>query len=107
MKKLKKIYELVCFTEEMLNGVFLVAIMALIFASGFARSVGNPLSWSMDAATFLFAWVVFFITIVSFSRALNGFQPAGLCHSMSNVPYFLSTGLGIFHSPLMISGPGR
>lgn len=60
MEKLRKLYGYICFTEELLAGTFLVAIMILIFASGVARSIGHPLSWSMDTATFLFAWVVFF-----------------------------------------------
>lgn len=68
METLKKIYKHVCFTEELLAGIFLVAIMALIFASGFARSVGHPLRWSMDAATFLFAWVVFFSADVALRK---------------------------------------
>lgn len=94
MKKLKKIYELVCFTEEMLTGVFLVAIMALIFASGFARSVGNPLSWSMDAATFLFAWVVFFSADVALRQdrhisieALIRYFPRNLQRNISIINY--------------------
>lgn len=68
MEKLKNMYGYVCFTEELLAGIFLVAIMVLIFASGLARSVGHPLRWSMDAATFLFAWVVFFSADVALRK---------------------------------------
>ena len=60
MKALNKIYGYVCFAEELIAGVFLVAIMGLIFGSGVARSIGHPLGWGMDMATFLFAWTAFF-----------------------------------------------
>ncbi|MBZ4658825.1 MAG: putative C4-dicarboxylate transporter, small permease protein [Desulfacinum sp.] len=60
MERIKKIYDLVCKGEELAAGVFLVAIMVLIFASGVARTVGHPLGWGMDMATFLFAWTAFF-----------------------------------------------
>ncbi len=60
MKVIKRLYGYVCFGEELVAGVFLVAIMVLIFASGMARSLGSPLGWSMDMATFLFAWAAFF-----------------------------------------------
>jgi TRAP-type C4-dicarboxylate transport system permease small subunit len=96
MEKLKKIYSYVCFTEELLAGMFLVAIMVLIFASGFARSVGHPLSWSMDAATFLFAWVVFFSADVALRKdrhisieALTRYFPQNLQRNISIINYLL------------------
>mgnify|MGYP001817847003 FL=1 len=94
MEKLKKIYGYVCFSEELLAGIFLVAIMVLIFASGFARSVGHPLSWSMDAATFLFAWVVFFSADVALRQdrhisieALTRYFPRNLQRNISIINY--------------------
>jgi len=60
MNALKKFYGYVCLAEEIIAGVFIVAIMCLIFGSGVARSVGHPVSWGMDTATFLFAWAAFF-----------------------------------------------
>ena len=60
MKALNKFYGYVCFAEELIAGVFLVVIMGLIFGSGVARSIGHPLGWGMDMATFLFAWTAFF-----------------------------------------------
>ena len=60
MKLLKTFYGYVCFVEELVAGVFIVVIMALIFASGAARSLTHPLGWGMDASTFLFAWAAFF-----------------------------------------------
>ena len=94
MEKLKRFYGYVCFTEELLAGIFLVAIMVLIFASGFARSVGHPLSWSMDAATFLFAWVVFFSADVALRKdrhisieALTRYFPPNLQRHISLINY--------------------
>ena len=96
MEKLKKIYGYVCFTEELLAGIFLVTIMVLIFASGFARSVGHPLSWSMDAATFLFAWVVFFSADAALRKdrhisidALTRYFPSNLQRTVSLINYLL------------------
>lgn len=60
MKLFNRFYGYVCLAEECIAGVFLVAIMVLIFGSGVARSLGHPLGWGMDMATFLFAWTAFF-----------------------------------------------
>ena len=68
MDALKRFYQFVCTAEEMVAGVFLVAIMALIFGSGVARSVGHPLGWGMDMATFLFAWAAFFSADVALRK---------------------------------------
>lgn len=94
MEKLRKLYGYICFTEELLAGTFLVAIMILIFASGVARSIGHPLSWSMDTATFLFAWVVFFSADVALRQdrhicieALIKYLPEKLQRNISFINY--------------------
>ena len=68
MDALKRFYQFVCTAEELVAGVFLVAIMALIFGSGVARSVGHPWGWGMDRATFLFAWAAFFSADVALRK---------------------------------------
>lgn len=108
MELLKKVYSYICITEELLAGIFLVAIMVLIFASGFARSIGHPLSWSMDSATFLFAWVVFFSADVALRKdrhirieAIVKFFPPNLQRSVNLVNYALIMGFLLF---LMVYG---
>jgi len=68
MQALKKFYNVICFAEELIAGLFIVLIMLLIFASGTARSLGHPLRWGMDAATFLFAWAAFFSADVALRK---------------------------------------
>jgi TRAP-type C4-dicarboxylate transport system permease small subunit len=68
MKALNRFYGYVCRAEEIIAGVFLVVIMFLIFGSGMARSVGHPLGWGMDMATFLFAWAAFFSADVALRK---------------------------------------
>jgi TRAP-type C4-dicarboxylate transport system permease small subunit len=68
MKWLNKLYGYVCFAEEVIAGLFLVAVMVLIFGSGVARSLGHPLRWGMDMATFLFAWTAFFSADVALRK---------------------------------------
>lgn len=60
MEKIKKIYDYICKAEKILAGTFLVSIMAITFAAGVGRTIGNPINWAMDMSTFLFAWTVFF-----------------------------------------------
>ena len=68
MKAFKKFYDYICLVEEFIAGLFLVFIMTLIFVSGLARTLGYPLSWGMDMATFLFAWTAFFSADVALRK---------------------------------------
>jgi TRAP-type C4-dicarboxylate transport system permease small subunit len=45
--------------EEALAKVALLASSLLVFVGGVARFLGRPLDWSIDLATFCFAWAVF------------------------------------------------
>ncbi|AFV77387.1 TRAP transporter small permease [Thermus oshimai] len=45
--------------EEALAMVCLLASTLVVFAGGVARFLGHPLDWSIDLATFFFAWAVF------------------------------------------------
>ena len=46
----------------------MVASVVVVFLGAVVRSVGLPLSWSMDVATFLFAWATFFAVDVAWRR---------------------------------------
>lgn len=60
MKRLSRWYRSLCQAEEILAQVLLTLTVIIIFVSAVARTVGSPLVWSMDMATFLFAWAAFF-----------------------------------------------
>lgn len=60
MDKIKKVYKWICRIEEIVAGTFLTIIMVVVFATGVGRSLGHPLNWGIDLATFLFAWAAFF-----------------------------------------------
>jgi TRAP-type transport system small permease protein len=45
--------------ETAIAGTFLVLMVAFIFAGGVARTLHQPLNWTGDAATCLFAWACF------------------------------------------------
>ena len=44
--------------EEFLAKAFLLASTLIVFAGGVGRFLGHPLDWSIDLATFTFAWAV-------------------------------------------------
>jgi TRAP-type C4-dicarboxylate transport system permease small subunit len=45
---------------EMLVAKYALALLALlVFTAAVARTLGYPISWAIDIATFLFAWCVF------------------------------------------------
>ncbi|MGE5585077.1 MAG: TRAP transporter small permease [Bacillota bacterium] len=60
MGTIRRIYDHMCRAEETIAGLFLVAILVLIFGAAVARGLRHPPVWAMDMATFLFAWAVFF-----------------------------------------------
>lgn len=45
--------------EEALAKGFLLTSTLVVFLGGVGRFLGHPLDWSMDLATFCFAWAVF------------------------------------------------
>jgi TRAP-type C4-dicarboxylate transport system permease small subunit len=57
---MKKLYERVCAAEAWVAAALLVSMVALIFLSGVMRTLGEPINWSNDIATALFAWACFF-----------------------------------------------
>jgi TRAP-type transport system small permease protein len=56
---MKRLYERVCAAEAFVAAVFLILMVALIFLGGVMRMLGQPINWSSDAATALFAWACF------------------------------------------------
>lgn len=56
---MKKIYEYVIKFEVRIAMACLALLSALVLFSAVARTIGMPVKWAVDAATFLFAWCVF------------------------------------------------
>jgi TRAP-type transport system small permease protein len=54
-----RVYAQLCRLEALVAGVFLVAMVALIFIGGIARMAATPMNWTTDIATCLFAWACF------------------------------------------------
>jgi TRAP-type C4-dicarboxylate transport system permease small subunit len=56
---MRSIYAALCRAEAAIAGTFLVVMVALIFLGGIARLAHQPLNWTTDLATCLFAWACF------------------------------------------------
>jgi TRAP-type C4-dicarboxylate transport system permease small subunit len=63
-----KLYQAVLRVEARVAATFLVAMVLLIFSGGIARLMGEPLNWTTDAATCLFAWACFLCADVAWRR---------------------------------------
>jgi TRAP-type C4-dicarboxylate transport system permease small subunit len=56
---MSKTYAWICRAEMRAAKYALALLSFLVFAAAVARTVGHPVSWAIDIATFLFAWCVF------------------------------------------------
>lgn len=56
---MRKFYASICKAELSVAKYALALLSFLVFAAAVARTLGHPISWAIDAATFLFAWCVF------------------------------------------------
>jgi TRAP-type transport system small permease protein len=65
---MKRIYEVICAAEGLIAGTFLVLMVVLIFLGGVMRMLGQPINWSADAATALFAWACFLCADIAWRR---------------------------------------
>lgn len=57
---MKKLYEFICKAEMFVAKYTLALLSLLVFVAAVARTIRFPIVWAVDAATFLFAWTVFF-----------------------------------------------
>jgi TRAP-type C4-dicarboxylate transport system permease small subunit len=65
---MRKLYERVCAAEAFVAALFLVLMVLLIFLGGVMRSLGEPINWSNDAATALFAWACFLCADIAWRK---------------------------------------
>jgi TRAP-type C4-dicarboxylate transport system permease small subunit len=90
MNRLKRLYEYICKGEELISGIFLVAIMIIIFAAGVGRTIGYPIRWGMDMATFLFAWTAFFSADVALRKNRHVNVKALVSRLPEKVQYYIA-----------------
>lgn len=57
---MKKFDEYLVKFEKAVAKWLLVAMIVMVFASGVARFLKNPMNWAVDFSSFLFAWACFF-----------------------------------------------
>ncbi len=62
------VYERICAAEALIAATFLVLMVLLIFLGGVMRTVGEPINWSNDAATALFAWACFLCADIAWRK---------------------------------------
>ena len=56
---MQKLHTSIRSVEVAVTKYALAALCLLVFAAAVARTAGQPISWAIDIATFLFAWCVF------------------------------------------------
>src|SRR5690606_30317575 len=62
---LRRFHAWICRIEAVVAGTFLILMVALIFLGGVARMARNPLNWTTDFATCLFAWACFLCAAIA------------------------------------------
>ncbi|MDR1574449.1 MAG: TRAP transporter small permease [Treponema sp.] len=65
---MKKFYEYYCKFEKIVCGTGFITIVVLVFLSAIARSLKNPLQWSIDISMLLLAWVSFLGADIAWRR---------------------------------------
>ena len=65
---MKKLYDRLCVAEAWLASALLLTMVALIFLGGVMRTLGQPINWSSDAATGLFAWGCFLCADIAWRK---------------------------------------
>lgn len=56
---MKTLYQRVCAAEAWVAAALLLLMVVLIFLGGVMRTLGQPINWSNDVATAVFAWACF------------------------------------------------
>lgn len=67
---MRKIYQGFLRIEAVLAGVLLLLMVVMMFTGGVARLMRMPLNWTIDIATWSFAWSVFLCTDIAWRKDL-------------------------------------
>ncbi len=93
---MKKFYEYVIKYEVRAAMTCLAVLSALVLYSAVTRSIGHPVKWAVDAATFLFAWCVFLGSDVAMRHdklfaieVITGRLPKKVQHRLKIVNYLI------------------
>jgi TRAP-type C4-dicarboxylate transport system permease small subunit len=65
---MKNLYDRICAAESWVASALLLGMVGLIFLGGVMRTLGEPINWSSDAATCLFAWACFLCADIAWRR---------------------------------------
>jgi TRAP-type C4-dicarboxylate transport system permease small subunit len=105
---MKKAYALLCATEVVIAGLFLMLMVLLIFAGGIARLMHHPMNWTIDVATCLFAWACFFCADIAWRQGslmsvdiVTGLLPSHVQRVLTLVNHLLIAAFLVF---LIVSG---
>jgi TRAP-type transport system small permease protein len=105
---MQRLYQRVCAAEAFVAAVFLILMVVLIFLGGVMRMLGQPINWSSDAATALFAWACFLCADIAWRNnglmsveVLTGRLPEGLQTACRMLNYAI---ISIFLSYLIVMG---
>ena len=63
-----RVYERICAVQALIAATLLVLMVLLIFLGGVMRALGEPINWSNDAATALFAWACFLCADIAWRK---------------------------------------
>lgn len=83
--------------EKRVTEFLLIGIVLLVFIAAVLRSLGIPISWSVDMATLLFPWFVF----LAANQALRNGSHIGVDVLTRYFPKKWQRGLEMFHYMLM------
>jgi TRAP-type C4-dicarboxylate transport system permease small subunit len=94
--------------ETAIAGTFLVLMVGLVFLGGLARLAAQPLNWTIDFATCLFAWASFLCADIAWRQdglmsieLLTGRLPARLQKLCLYVNYIVISGFLVY---LIVAG---
>src|SRR5262245_615639 len=103
-----RLYERVCAAEAFVAAAFLILMVVLIFLGGVMRMLGQPINWSSDAATALFAWACFLCADIAWRNnglmsvdVLTSRLPASLQTACRMLNYAI---IAVFLSYLIVMG---
>jgi TRAP-type C4-dicarboxylate transport system permease small subunit len=95
---MQRLYERVCAAEAFIAAAFLILMVALIFLGGVMRMLGQPINWSSDAATALFAWACFLCADIAWRN--NGMMSVEVL--TSRLPANLQTGCRMLNYAIIV-----
>ncbi|ADQ06249.1 Tripartite ATP-independent periplasmic transporter DctQ component [Caldicellulosiruptor hydrothermalis 108] len=95
---MKKIDEIVFRCEKILAQILIISMSAAVFLAAIARTIGRPIQWGIDLATFLFAWCVF----ISGDVALRENKLMNVDFLLKKLPYNVRKWIEVFNYVIIL-----